>query len=115
MKCKKCGEERLVSYDGYCVTCASAEGVIRTPSSPRETWKPPSVMLTMRAIDPDEGDLMTLQEFRDGCVRGGIFTNDDGIGRYATVQSVSTVFIRPSDSWMPPPSPQLTHVVWYNK
>lgn len=72
------------------------------------------VVLTMRPIRPNEGDLLTLEEFRVACASCA-FIDYDGIGDYATADAVSMIPVRPSDCWRTPPSPQLTHVVWYNR
>jgi hypothetical protein len=59
-------------------------------------------------IDPEIGELMTVEEFIDGVACNGI-TPDDGIGYWATASQESM-----NPCWEPRPQ-WATHVMWYNK
>lgn len=63
---------------------------------------------------PEYGDLMTLEEFREG-VRSGMLTDYDGEGQYATATQMSDVCVSPSDVASGLVDKGFTHVVWFNK
>ncbi len=66
---------------------------------------------------PYFGDLLTLSEFKLGCDTG-LFTDDDGIGYFATISEESDIEAVPSDIRGKKHlniDPRLTHVIWYNK
>lgn len=66
----------------------------------------------MSPIDSD-AEHLTLQEFIGAC-NSGAFTDDDGIGYYATETEQTNLDILPSDTggFL---NTDYTHVVWYNK
>lgn len=70
------------------------------------TWEP---------IDPEFGDLMTIQEFIE-CVKDGTFIDYDGFGNYATATHVSNAYLQPSDIKDKGFDVlNFTHVLWYNR
>ena len=60
----------------------------------------------------DDGDLYTLEVFRER-VADGSFIDDDGFGEYATETHCIHLQVDLSD--ITPPDPRFTHVVWFNK
>lgn len=71
--------------------------------------------MTMKPIDSDCGDVMTIPEFVKA-VEDGCFIDYDGFGEYATATEVSDIMVHPSDilAGEKPPA-EYTHVVWYNR
>jgi len=63
---------------------------------------------------PDYGDHMTMAEFKESC-EGGMFTDDDGDGNYATVDRMFKKAVNSDDVIDGKTDPKYTHVVWFNK
>ena len=63
---------------------------------------------------PEYGDHMTMNDFIKDC-KDGYFTDDDGIGAYATEDKVSNIEIYPSDVISGFVRKDFKYVVWYNK
>jgi hypothetical protein len=59
---------------------------------------------------PDYAHLMPISEWRDS-VAGGLFVPDDGIGRWATGDTMDDS----SDVWAGDAPEWATHVAWFNK
>lgn len=70
--------------------------------------------LALKTINPDFGERMTIEDFRE-CVRLGTFIDDDGCGFYATASNESNVYANPSDIAKGIIDSRFTHVIWYNK
>lgn len=62
--------------------------------------------------EPDLAVHMPVEEWMEG-VKSGLFTDDDGIGFWATPVQESNCPVLPSCHT--PQPPWATHVVWYNK
>lgn len=60
------------------------------------------------------GELITLEEFI-ASVNSGVFTDNDGLGRYATEVGVSDIYIYPSDILDNVYRKDFSHVLWLNK
>ena len=60
------------------------------------------------------GDLMTIEEFINRC-KNDLFTDNDGLGRYATETGVSDIYIYPSDVLSDMYRKDFSHVLWLNK
>lgn len=60
------------------------------------------------------GELMTLEKFI-ASVNSGVFTDNDGLGRYATEVGVSDIYIYPSDILDNVYRKDFSHVLWLNK
>lgn len=60
------------------------------------------------------GTLYEINKFKDMCERN-LFTDDDGIGYYATETAKSNVVIKPSDFDYDMIREDFTHVLWFNK
>jgi len=77
-----------------------------------------SVSLEMKPVNPDNGDLMTIEEFAEN-VRDRMLIDYDGHGEWATATHVTNIKIWPSmyQDWPFPPKtePPITHVMWYNR
>lgn len=69
----------------------------------------------LKDIDKSCGDLMTLQDFIEGCEIGPLFTDYDGFGEYATKNKVSNITVYPSDIISRKFRKDFTHIMWYNK
>lgn len=63
---------------------------------------------------PDYGELMTIECFKD-MVESGCFIDDDGHGSLATKDQNSDIIICPSDMISLDISDVFTHVIWYNR
>ena len=61
-----------------------------------------------------DGDLLTIEEFKNG-VEGGFFTDDDGYGYYATETTKSDIYVYPSDFTEGIYRDDFTHIIWFNK
>lgn len=64
--------------------------------------------------DEWDGDLLTIEEFKNG-VKGGFFTDDDGYGYYATETTKSDIYVYPSDFTEGIYRDDFTHILWLNK
>lgn len=129
IRCKKCGgsstamyqdlsarnekgiksqvEEKIFCHSGFgweledfmqvCISCGSIDEteIVRT---------------MLKKIEPDTCEHMTLDDFISS-VKSGLFTDDDGHGKYATKNMVSDILVdlggKARREW--------THVCWYNK
>lgn len=60
-----------------------------------------------------DGVLMPLEEFLDGCYLG-YFTDDDGVGYYATENEMTDISVCPSH-YPHRIKKEFSHVVWFNK
>jgi len=67
----------------------------------------------MTPLDKD-GNLMTLEEFKE-CCRGGGFIDYDGFGYYSTETEESDITIKPSDITSGNYRKDFTHINWYNR
>lgn len=78
-----------------------------------------------REIEPEAGDLFTLEDWI-GCVRSGGFIDYDGYGDLASADKVSNVEVQPSEVFEKGPGSKIkesflektkgfTHVLWYNR
>lgn len=63
---------------------------------------------------PEDSVLMTVEDFVDE-VKSGAFTDDDGTGYFATPTQMVRALRAYCAPWLQSPSPELTHVVWFNK
>lgn len=61
-----------------------------------------------------DGDLLTIEEFKNG-VKYGFFTDDDGYGYYATETTKSDIYVYPSDFTEGIYRDDFTHILWLNK
>ena len=60
------------------------------------------------------GDMYTIEEFIDYC-KDNYFTDDDGIGYYATNNAKSDIIAYPSDFKNNIYRTDFTHIIWFNK
>jgi hypothetical protein len=60
------------------------------------------------------GHLYEINNFKEMCEHE-MFTDDDGIGYYATETAKSDIIIRPSDFDQKMVREDFTHVLWFNK
>lgn len=63
---------------------------------------------------PEYGDHRTLDMFIEDC-ESGMFTDDDGYGRYASATEMFSKTVCPSDILDARINREFTHVVWFNK
>lgn len=63
---------------------------------------------------PEDGEHMTMLEFIDA-VKHAVFTDDDGIGRYATETQMTNISVSPSYIFLRNIDERWSHVVWFNK
>lgn len=61
-----------------------------------------------------KGDTFTIEEFKNLC-NNNTFTDEDGIGYYATYNAKSDVEAMPSDFIDNEYRTDFTHIIWFNK
>lgn len=61
-----------------------------------------------------KGEFFTIEEFLKHC-KDKLFTNEDGVGYYATENAKSNIMACPSDFKDDVYRTDFTHVIWFNK
>ena len=61
------------------------------------------------------GDLITMEDFVDGCHVGPCFTDYDGFGYYALENCQTRIIIKPSHVISDKYDKNFTHVMWFNR
>lgn len=67
-----------------------------------------------RDLIPSYGEHMTVREFEE-CCRNGLFVNDDGVGYYAGIMSMTRIPVDCRSFYNGIYERRYTHVVWFNK
>lgn len=98
------------SYEEFFKTISDERNMIDSLSREKRFLMP----YTLTELDPEDGHIMTIEEFIES-VKEGYFCDDDGYGKYIQGNMISNIRIYPSDVEFNNIRPEFDKIRWYNK